>query len=126
MLIKLYRLKTTKTSILGFMTLGFARFYTLENAEKALKPGKYSVIVNKSQKFGRPLPLVFNGEVSKERGYRMHVGNFRKDSEGCILVGNTSDLARLCIGDSARAERQLVTTLNDGTEHTLYIEELGL
>lgn len=61
--------------------------YTLENAAKAIPCGLYNVQNSKSPKFKRELPLIWNAKVSAKRGIRIHVGNYVKDSSGCILVG---------------------------------------
>ena len=124
MLIKMVRIKQTKTTILGYMSVGTARFFTLENAEKALPVGKFKVQVNRSAKFGRSLPLIWNDDVPVSRGYRIHLGNWYKNSEGCVLVGNTSDLAALRIGDSSRAERQIVMLLNNGQTHEMEVSTI--
>ena len=124
MQIKVYRFRETKTTILGIMLVGGARFLTCENSEKALPEGIYNVEVNRSTKFGRVLPIIYNDEYPASRGYRMHLGNWYRNSDGCILVGNSSDLATLRIGDSTRAERQLVTMLNNGEKHRLVINTL--
>lgn len=53
--------------------------------ETAIPLGRYRVIVNMSQRFGRPLSLVIG--VDNFTGIRMHSGNGSKDTEGCILIG---------------------------------------
>lgn len=76
---------------------GQLRFLTLENEAKAIPNGWYRVQVNRSPKFGRPLPQLLyvpdpdgiGGNASGMReGIRIHRGNLPKDSAGCILVGS--------------------------------------
>lgn len=61
---------------------------TLENAKTLVPNGLYDVVYNHSPKFGRKLPLFFNNSDCKpERGLRIHAGNSKDDSQGCILLG---------------------------------------
>lgn len=57
---------------------------TLENPEKFMPYGFYTMCVNHSPKFKRELPLI---AVPKHSGIRIHQGNYIKDSSGCVLVG---------------------------------------
>ena len=62
---------------------------TLENAETLVPNGLYDVVYNHSPKFGKKLPLFFNNSDCKpERGLRIHAGNSKDDSRGCILLGS--------------------------------------
>lgn len=51
----------------------------------AIPYGKYEVIVNRSPRFKRELPLLL--DVPNFTGIRIHRGNDAEDTSGCILVG---------------------------------------
>jgi hypothetical protein len=91
---------------LGRMTIdGRPECYTCEDVvrgekipgETAIPAGTYKVIITQSNRFKRPLPLVFNASDGTERfvqldgmrfdGVRIHPGNTPADTEGCILPG---------------------------------------
>lgn len=50
--------------------------------------GMYEVKLTYSSKFKRKLPLVMS--VPGRSGIRFHKGNYVRDTEGCILVGENS------------------------------------
>jgi hypothetical protein len=84
--------------------------YTLENAQKAIPAGFYSIENSRSPKFGRELPLLFSDKVPSRRGVRIHAGNTYKDSAACVLVGMKRDDAKERIDESRDAEK-MVTML---------------
>lgn len=107
----LVRDKRTGTAILGRLFMGDTCIcYTLENAQKAIPAGLYSIENSKSPKFGRELPLLFSDKVPSRRGVRIHAGNTYQDSAACVLVGMKRDEANERIDESKDAEK-MVTML---------------
>lgn len=107
----LVRYTRTETAILGSLYLNGAFIcYTLENADKAIPAGLYSIENSKSPKFGRELPLLFSDKVTSRRGVRIHAGNTYQDSSACVLVGMKRDDAKERIDESKDAEK-MVTML---------------
>jgi hypothetical protein len=94
--LRLTRKEFTDRSTIGELHVnGVFECFTLEDTvrpvkikgETAIPEGRYEVVVNFSERFQRPLPLLLN--VPNFEGVRIHPGNTDKDTEGCILVGWT-------------------------------------
>jgi len=90
----LYRIAQTPEYTIGRLYIDEKFFcHTLEDAVReekiadktAIPEGTYQVIVNRSPKFKRDLPLLL--DVPYFEGIRIHRGNTAKDTSGCILVG---------------------------------------
>jgi hypothetical protein len=116
MLLQLTRKWFSDNSTIGELRVnGEFECYTLEDPEReekipgetAIPGGKYEVIINHSQRFNKDLPLLLN--VPQFEGIRIHVGNYPKDTDGCILVGQTRDTD--FIGNSRVAFNELFEKL---------------
>ncbi|MDN5752560.1 MAG: DUF5675 family protein [Nitrosospira sp.] len=101
--------------------------YTLEDkvrpvkikGKTAIPAGRYEVVINQSQRFGRLLPLFLN--VPNFEGVRIHPGNTAADTEGCILVGETKNEG--FVGQSKVAFERLFSKLKTASEtEKIFIE----
>lgn len=93
---RLVRKELTNNSTMGELSVnGKFECFTLEDrvrpvkikGETAIPLGAYEVVVTFSNRFKKPLPLFL--DVPGFEGIRIHPGNTKKDTEGCILVGQT-------------------------------------
>lgn len=81
----------------------------------AIPAGRYRVILNWSQRFGKPLPLLL--DVPHFEGIRIHAGNTAKDTEGCILVGRNTQPGTLTESKVTMQDlMQLLTSANNRGE----------
>lgn len=108
MLLTLTRQKdlSTDTSTIGILTCeGKHVCYILEDVDRGLEQthplnfiaskkvfgktaiptGRYEIIINFSERFKKPLPLLLN--VPGFKGIRIHAGNVAADTDGCLLPG---------------------------------------
>ncbi len=59
----------------------------------AIPEGRYAVVISYSPKLKQWLPILLG--VPKFKGIRIHAGNTAKDTEGCILVGQNREVAKV-------------------------------
>jgi hypothetical protein len=108
---------------------GVYECYTLEDKvreagvkvpnETAIPVGTYKVIIDHSVHFGKDLPHILN--VMGFDGVRIHSGNTDKDTEGCILLGDTWPGGDF-IGNSRQAFDKFFAKLTQVPFATLTIE----
>ncbi|HSD36867.1 MAG TPA: DUF5675 family protein [Rhodocyclaceae bacterium] len=112
----LNRTDLTNDSTIGELFInGKFECFTLEDKVRPVKikgftaipAGSYEVVITFSERFQRPLPLLLN--VPSFDGIRIHAGNVSKDTDGCILVGQSK--AEDFIGSSRAALDKLFTKL---------------
>lgn len=124
----LKRRKSSAKSTQGTLYLnGKFECHTLEDVvrpvkikgETAIPAGTYKVIVNRSNRFKRLLPLLI--DVPNFEGVRIHPGNKAEDTEGCILVGDT--ISTDFIGNSRIAFDRLFKKLEEADSIELTIED---
>ena len=98
-------------SIIGHLYIS-GKFFctTLENLQKSIPNGYYTVTLTWSPRFKRNLPLI--SVVPGRRGIRIHSGNTSRDSQGCILVGLRDDYFTL--KDSRLTLQKLIDELFKG------------
>lgn len=120
MLLRLIREPSIDGATLGSLYVdGAWQCWTLEDAirevkiagETAIPPGRYRVAIYESVRFKRPMPHVL--DVPNFTGILIHPGNTTADTEGCILVGQRREPAR--ITESRLAFDALVVTLRGAT-----------
>lgn len=79
-------------------------------AKTAIPKGRYQVVVNYSDHFGKYMPLLIG--VKGFDGVRIHSGNKPEDTEGCILIG-LEDSSDGFMGDSRKAYTDLMLHINE-------------
>ena len=110
----------TGKSTMGELWVDGERFcYTLEpeTRQDAVKPraiaeGVYGVEIGWSARHQRMIPIVEG--VPGFAGIEIHVGNFPRDTEGCLLVGKSKGEDE--VGESAAAFSELFALIDRARE----------
>lgn len=89
---------------------------TIQNAKnkgyRAIPTGRYRILITRSRRFGRWLPLLMN--VKGFEGIRIHAGNKPEDTRGCILPG--FNRSKGYVLDSTRCVLTLVKMMTEAME----------
>lgn len=95
--INLVRSVSTKYGTFGTLSLDGINLSTLEPTNPIIPKGDYLVECTYSPKFSMKPPYnkyvgvpLIKG-VPGHEGIRIHIGNYRSDTNGCILVGTSHD-----------------------------------
>lgn len=130
--LSLQRATTAKETTFGELTVDGERFcFTLEDAVReqpgvpvarwkikgktAIPAGRYLITLNNSPRFG-PETITVNG-VEGFDFIRMHGGNNKDSTEGCIIVGDQIDSAKAQI--SGALLRGVLTKLKEKIRYAL-------
>ena len=81
------------------------------DGETAIPRGEYRVIIDFSQRFQKLMPRVL--DVQGFSGIRIHPGNTKADTHGCLLVGTARDQ------DKVTNSRVAYERLLEAIEHAL-------
>lgn len=95
--------------------------YTLDPCK--LPVGLYTVDMTYSPKFATKLPHIYNDKFPLSRGFRIHAGNTLKDTNGCIIVGNSLqvDLANNITILNSKATLSKILSMLDEKNNKLLI-----
>jgi hypothetical protein len=108
-------------STLGSLYYGGELFmYVCEDVQRKVKihgktaipKGTYKIVVDYSPRFKVKMPRLL--KVKGFKGIRIHVGNWAKDTEGCLLVG--LGLTTTGVSRSKDAYKKLMTLLEGEKE----------
>lgn len=77
--------------------------------ETAIPVGRYKVIISYSNHFKKEMPEILNVEFFK--GIRIHEGNHKDSTAGCILVGECKDVKEGFIYNSKKTYNKLFDLL---------------
>lgn len=128
MKLRLIREPSKNGATLGVLFIDGVFFcFTLEDVirdekiagQTAIPAGHYAVQLSPSPRFGRVLPELLN--VPNFSGVRIHAGNRKEDTAGCILVGEQR--ADAWIGQSQVALVKLMAKLVTASAITIDIEQ---
>lgn len=125
----LTRQKNNPNGTFGFLEWDGIKMSTLEPSRPIIPAGDYLITFTYSPRFGHKIPYnefrglvpLVNG-VKGHDGIRIHVGNYAKDTQGCILVGTNHD--ETILYNSRKAYRDLMQRIqqrNYYNNNTFYV-----
>lgn len=118
---------SAKSTIGELFVDGVFECHTLEDVvrgikihgETAIPVGTYKVIINRSNRFKRLLPLLI--DVPNFAGVRIHPGNSDQNTEGCILPGTYNPKTPDWVSGSRTAFDKLFAKMQEAKEITMEI-----
>ena len=119
MMLKVVREPAVGNYLFGLLFInGVYRYRTLENNEKKIIPGNFSVSFYSSPKFHMLVPLL---AVPDREYIEIHPANYPSQLEGCIAVGmsKTDEILQ----DSRNAFFALMKTLRESKDITIKVED---
>ena len=125
--IKVLRQVFTQNSTIGQLFVdGSFECWTLEDVvrpvkvfgETAVPAGRYQVVISMSDRFKVRLPLLV--DVPEFTGVRIHPGNTKVDTLGCILVGQSKST------DAVGASRAAFNALMPKFEQAAAVEKISI
>lgn len=130
-LVTLTRDTTDCNGTFGILDFDGLRFHTLEPVRPIIPKGHYLLTFTYSPRFSSKSPYdkyngvpLING-VKGHEGIRIHIGNYKSDTQGCILVGTSYD--DTMIYNSRTAYKNLMDRVEQRmyyNSHTFYILEV--
>lgn len=90
--------------------------------ETAIPSGVYRLALTFSQKYGQIMPLIMN--VPGFMGIRIHSGNHKDHTSGCLLVGQDYNPKTKSITNSRSTFRSLMKILNEANKKEVITIEI--
>lgn len=122
---ELNRIVDLETCVLGKLEIGADSFVTLElpwrdnkQRESCIPIGTYTCRRVCSPKFGETFEIC---NVPNRSNILYHSGNFYKDTQGCVLLGESANISTESICESKKAFRRFMDTLKDVKEFKLIV-----
>ncbi|WP_297950695.1 DUF5675 family protein [uncultured Campylobacter sp.] len=84
---------------------------TQSGMDRRIPQGRYKIAWHDSPKFRVRLPLLYNEQVPKSRCILIHSGNTGRNTEGCVLLGNS--LGARGVKDSRAALSALLAAVKE-------------
>ena len=137
--IKLIRLAEKKNSTLGRYSVesgkGNASGFILERGgpetfqsklNRRIPAGIYDMQLTWSPRFNKKLYLIYNNEVHRNRGIRLHGGNYYYDSHGCLLPGRSYGINNneFEVKSSQSALNEIMRLLNPQKSRLIIIDSI--
>lgn len=122
---ELNRMVDLETCVLGRLEIGADSFSTLElpwrdnkQRESCIPCGRYTCRRVCSPKFGETFEIC---DVPNRSNILYHSGNFYKDTQGCVLLGESANISTESICESKKAFRRFMKCLEGVEEFRLIV-----